>query len=239
MKRRALAVFAALAALAAGCNPPPYVTYRSVSKDFSVAVPWGWSVVADADHDIFSQVTFIGPFDMDFYLGAPSLSVRWYKDYSPHAMRNGELEMYADADDFIRQSLQRVYGKNAFVYGASLGPPESRPTIDPSRIPEITLNESGLPAKYFAVLSPTPASTGVTIGTVKDENGVLSNQRYHEYAVVTVGDGFYVLCYPATLRGHEKGLEAFRRLIGSFHPYTAGPGGAKIKIPGPRQASER
>jgi hypothetical protein len=237
MKRRAFAIFAALAAMAAACSPPTYVAYRSVSGDFTAAVPWGWNVIADADHDSFGQVTFIGPYDKDFFMGAPSLSVRWYKNYRAHAMRYGAVEMYANADDFIRQMITQVYaGKGALIFGKSAGPVETRPAIDRSQIPEITLAESGLPAKYFAVLSPTPASNGTTIGTVLDEKGRRSNQRYHEYAVVPINDGFYVLCYPATLRGHDKGIEAFLHLIGSFHPYTAGPGGVKIKIPGPQAA---
>jgi hypothetical protein len=239
MKRRALAIFAALAAFASACSPPSYVTYRSVSKDFTVAVPWGWDVIADADHDSFSQVEFIGPFDVDFYLGAPSLSVRWYKNYRPHALRYGRFELYANADDFIRQMLTQVYGKKAFVFGpaGSTAEIKDRPQVETGGIPEIVLHDSGLPAKYFAVLSETPAMTGVSVGTVADKaTGKLYNQRYHEYAVVPVEDGFYVLCYPATLRGHNKGMEAFKHLIGSFHPYTAGPGGVKIKVPGPQPA---
>jgi hypothetical protein len=236
MKRRALTIFAALAALAAGCSPPKFATYRSVSKDFTVSVPWGWNVLADADHDSFAEARFIGPFDVDFYLGAPTLSVRWYKNYRVRALRGGGVEMYADADDFIRQTVTQVYGKNAYLFGVGSEPPEMRPVISLNQIPEITLRDSGLTAKYFSVLSPTPPSWNVTIGTVQDEKGRPYNQRYHEYVVVPIEDGFYVLTYPATLRGHDKGMPMFRQLIGSFHPYTAGPGGAKIKIPGPQSA---
>lgn len=236
MKRRALVIFSALAAFAAACSPPPYVTYRSVSGDFTAAVPWGWRVGAEADHDSYAAVNFVGPDDVDFYAGAPSLNVRWYKNYRPHRLPDGQVEMYANADDFIRQTLTQVYGKGSFVFGASAGPAEARPTIDAAKVPEIVLKESGLPAKYFAVLSPTPAVSFITLGSVVDEKGKFWNQRYHEYAVVPVGDGFYVLCYPATLRGHDKGWDIFKRLIGSFHPYTAGPGGPKIKVPGPQAA---
>ncbi len=74
-----------------------------------------------------------------------------------------------------------------------------------------------------------------------DREGNRVNQRYHEYAVVPIlvdgrEAGFYVLCYPATLGGHDKGMEIFRHLIGSFHPLTAGPGGVKIKNPGHRSS---
>lgn len=238
MKMRSLAIFAALAALAAACSPPKYVDYRSVSRDFTVAVPWGWNVIADADHDAFSQVTFIGPFDVDFYLGAPSLSVRWYGNYRPHRMRDGRLEMYSGADDFIRQTLDQVYGKDALVYGRGKREDGGRALVGKGQpIPEITLRDSGLTAKYFAVVSPTPAPAGVTIGTALDDKGRHLNLRYHEYAVVPIVDGFYVLCYPATSAGHDKGMDRFEALIGTFHPYTAGPGGPKIKIPGPRSSA--
>jgi len=238
---RALAFFAAAAAFAASCSPPSYVSYQSVSGDFTVSAPWGWDVIADAQADGFAQVNFIGPFDKDFYLGAPSLSVRWYKPYRPHRLRNGSLEMYTSSDDFIKQTLDDVYGKDAIVYGPSSLPLDQRPAADRKEIPTITLKGSGLDAKYFGVLSPTPAMSGVTIGTVVDLDGHRINQRYHEYAVVPIDvdgreAGFYVLTYPATLGGHDKGMEQFRHLIGSFHPYTAGPGGPKITIRGPRPA---
>jgi hypothetical protein len=237
---RALAVSAALAAFAAACSPPKYVSYRSVSRDFSVAVPWGWNVIADAAYDSFSQVTFVGPEDIDFYLGAPSLSVRWYKSYRPHRLRDGRLEMYASAADFIKQTLDDVYGKDAIVYGIGTRPGGGRALVEPGRpIPELPLRESGLPAKFFGVLAPTPAGVGVTVGTVKDESGRLMNVRYHEYAVVPIDVegrevGFYVLCYPATQAGHDKGLDRFRALVNTFHPFTAGPGGGKIRVPGPQ-----
>jgi hypothetical protein len=237
MRSSALAFFAAAAVLAAACSPPPYVSYRSVSNDFTVSVPWGWDVIADADYDAFSQVTFIGPFDKDFYLGAPTLSVRWFKPYRPHSLRDGRLEMYRSSNDFIAQTLNDVYGKEALVYGPSARPLEQRVTVERKAIPSIVLKGSGLDAKYFGVLSPAPAAKGVSIGVVTDLDGRRINQRYHEYAVVPIQvdgreAGFYVLTYPATVGGHDKGMEKFLHLIGSFHPYTAGPGGPKITIPG-------
>ena len=237
---RALAIFAAAAAFAAACSPPKYVTYKSVSNDFKAAVPWGWNVLADADYDAFSQVTFIGPFDVDFYLGAPTLSVRWYKPYRPHRLRGGRLEMYANSDDFIKQTLNDVYGKKAIVYGVGFREDGGRVLVDKTHpIPTFPLKESGLPAKFFGVLSPTPAARGVTIGTETDDEGRPVNVRYHEYAVVPIvvdgrEKGFYVLCYPATQAGHDKGMDRFRALYNTFHPLTAGPGGEKILLPGPQ-----
>jgi len=228
MKMRAFGFFVALTGLFAACSPPKYAHYKSVSGDFTAYVPWGWNVIADADRDAFSQVNFIGPFDPDFYLGAPSLSVRWYKRYRPHQMRDGRLEMYSDAQDFIRQMIHDVYGEKSVLYGIGTREDGGREII---KAPEdIVLTESQLTAKYFGILSPTPARAGVQWGVSKDSQGHRVNIRLHDYAVVTVGDGFYVFCYPATLRGHDKGFEYFRALINTFHPYFAGPGGPKFLI---------
>ena len=242
MKMRAFAVFAAATALASACTPPKYTSYKSVSNDFTVAVPWGWNVIADADYDGFSQVAFIGPYDADFYLGAPSLSVRWYKPYRPHRMRDGRVEMYASSADYIKQTLHDVYGKDAIVYGLGYREDGGRVLVEKTRpIPTLPLKESGLPAQFFGVLSPTPAAPGNTLGTEKTGEGRLMNVRYHEYAVVPIvengrEEGFYVLCFPATKAGHDKGLKAWQALTNTFHPLTAGPGGAKIRVPGPQAA---
>lgn len=229
MRTRALRSFVVAAAFLAACSPPQYTTYKSVSSDFSVAVPWGWNVIAEADHDAFSEVKFIGPFDADFYLGAPSLSVRWYKRYRAHALRDGSLEMYSSADDFIAQLMRQVYGKDSVLLGAGKVMDKHVVLDGKQGIPEVTLPESGLQAKYFAVLSPAPAAAG-TLGAVKDVDGNWHNMRYHEYAIVPMDGGFYVLCYPATQIGHDKAIKFFNNLAASFHPYTAGPGGPKITI---------
>jgi hypothetical protein len=242
MKMRALMVFAAAAALAAACAPPKYAEYKSVSDDFTVAAPWGWNVIADADYDAFSQVTFIGPRDDDFYMGGPSLSVRWYKPYRPHRLRDGRVEMYSSSDDFIKQTLNDVYGKDAIVYGVGLREDGGRALVDKTHpIPTFPLKESGLPAKFFGVLSAAPAAPGNTIGTERNGDGRLLNVRYHEYAVVPIvengrEEGFYVLCYPATKGGHDKAQDRWRALYNTFHPLTAGPGGPKIRVPGARAA---
>ncbi|MFI5350755.1 MAG: hypothetical protein ACHQ2Z_14505 [Elusimicrobiota bacterium] len=242
MKMRAFTLLAAAAAFAAACTPPKYTEYKSVSDDFTVAAPWGWNVIADADYDSFAEVSFIGPRDDDFYLGAPSLSVRWFKPYHPHRLRDGRVEMYSSSDDFIKQTLGDVYGKDAIVYGVGLREDGGRALVDKAHpIPTFPLKESGLPAKFFGVLSPTPAALDYTIGTVKDGEGSLVNVRYHEYAVVPIVEngreqGFYVLCYPATKGGHDKDLDRWRALYNTFHPLTAGPGGPKIRLPGPQAA---
>jgi len=223
MRTRALGILVLFAAGLAACSPPKYAHYTSVSGDFSVNVPWGWNVIAEAQNDSFSEVKFVGPFDADFYLGAPSLSVRWYKRYRAHFWYGRSLEMYADADDFIGQMMRQVYGPNSVLLSGGK-------ILDrKQKIPDVVLHESGLSAKYFAVLSQAPASAG-TVGAVKDVDGNWHNIRYHEYAVIPMDGGFYVLCYPATQLGHDKGIAYFNVLASSFHPYTAGPGGPKITI---------
>lgn len=236
MTKRAWSFCAAAALALSACSAPKYARYRSVSGDFAVEAPWGWNVVADADHDAFAQVIFGGPFDADFFLGTPSLSVRWYKNYRPHPLQNGGVEMYSGVDDFIRQTLAQVYGPDAVVYGDDFAKggkialladrvplPKGRSSVD------IALKATKLPAKYFAVVSRASARPG-TVGAVKDVDGAWHNVRYHEYAVVPMPGGFYVLCYPATMKGHDKGFDRFLGLIGSFHPYTDGPGGPKVVV---------
>ena len=226
-----------LLALAAGCNPPKYANYESINKDFTASVPWGWQVMTDQQENDFSQSTFIGPFDQDFYLGAPSLSVRWFKKYRPHRLTDGRLEMYSGPDDFIKQMLTLVYGpehaildlteKLAFVEGPGGKVSEV--------IPEMTLQASGLKAKVFIVVSETPAAANTQWGVFTNkETGKNYVHRKHAYAVVPIEDGFYVLTYPATLEGYPNHESQFRGLIGSFMPRTAGPAGPKIRVPGPK-----
>lgn len=224
-------------ALAAGCNPPKYAVYQSINKDYTVSVPWGWQVMTDQQDNDFTQAAFIGPFDPDFYLGAPSLSVRWFRRYRAHSLADGRLELYSSPEDFIKQMLKQVYGpeyaiqdltqKYAFKEDAAGKVTET--------IPEMTLYSSGLTAKVFIVVSETPAAANTQWGVFTHKvTGVNYVHRKHAYAVVPVEDGFYVLTYPATLEGYANHESKFRGLIGSFVPKTAGPGGAKFRVPGPK-----
>ena len=222
-----------LLALAAGCNPPKYATYESINKDYTASVPWGWQVMTDQQDNDFTQATFIGPFDPDFYLGAPSLSVRWFRRYRPHRLTDGRIEMYGGPDDFIRQTLVQIYGPEYVLLTL-----EGKVSYDNAKqeeiIPEITLRQSGLKAKAFAVVSAVPAPEDNKWGISTDsKTGKASVLRKHAYAVVPIEDGFYVLTYPATDRGYENFLDKFAGLMGSFMPRTAGPGGKKIRVPGP------
>ena len=225
-----------LAALAAGCNPPKYAAYESVNKDFTASVPWGWQVMTDQQDADFTQSAFIGPFDPHFYLGAPSLSVRWYHHYRPHRLSDGRLEMYSSPGDFVTQTLAQVYspdyvlmsldGKLSYRRGRKEG--EAVEVI-----PEITLKQSGLKAKAFIVESATPAPESNQWGiSAQAGTGKPYVLRKHAYAIVPLEGGFYVLTYPATERGYESYVDKFAGLIGSFMPLTAGPAGAKIRVPG-------
>ncbi len=234
LARRLTAVL--LLALAAGCNPPKYAVYEGVNKDFTVSVPWGWQVMTDQQDNDFAQATFIGPFDPDFYLGAPSLSVRWFRRYQPHRLSDGRIEMYGGPDDFIQQMLTQVYGPDHAILDLSdkFTYKESKDGKVTEAIPELTLQSSGLTAKVFVVVSETPAAANTQWGVfVKKETGKAYVHRKHAYAVVPVESGFYVLTYPATLEGYPNHESKFRGLIGSFMPLTAGPGGAKFRVPGP------
>lgn len=224
-----------LLTVAAACNPPKYAVYESINKDYTVSVPWGWQVMTDQQDTDFAQATFIGPFDPDFYLGAPSLSVRWYRRFRPHRLTDGRLEMYGGADDFIQQMLKQVYGPEYVLLTL-----DGKVSYDNAKrtevVPEITLKNSGLKAKAFAVESATPAPEanrwGISGQTGTGKSFVL---RKHAYVVVSLDDGFYVLTYPATERGYPNFLDKFAGLMGSFMPRTSGPGGPKIRVPGPRQ----
>ncbi|MDP3542707.1 MAG: hypothetical protein Q8T11_09615 [Elusimicrobiota bacterium] len=226
-----------LLALAAGCNPPKYAVYESINKDYTASVPWGWQVMTDQQDNDFAQTTFIGPFDPDFYLGAPSLSVRWYRRYRPHRLSGGRLEMYSGADDFIKQTLSQVYGPE-YVLMTLPGQLSYKPgpRNEPVEVlPEVTLKQSGLKGNGFIVESATPAPEANKWG-ISEQAGTGKPYvlRKHAYVVVPVEDGFYVLTYPATERGYPNHLDKFAGLMGSFMPRTAGPGGAKIRVPGPR-----
>jgi hypothetical protein len=235
------AIFFAALALAAACNPPKYATYESVNKDFKVSVPWGWQVMTDQQDTDYAQTVFIGPFDPDFYLGAPSLSVRWFRRYKAHRLPDGRLEMYGGAADFIAQNLAQVYEPRYDLFNldpASWGQKffykngkvvEGKPGI-----PDFTLQGSGLKAKAFVVESPVLAPEnnrwGISESNV-DHKGYI--MRKHAYVVVPLEDGFYVLTYPATARGIDNHFDKYRALIGSFMPRTAGPGGPKVRLTAP------
>jgi len=218
MKRYLAAAFWALCGLLfLGCRHPQYALYTSPSRDFQCRVPWAWDVMSDAEGAHFANVTFLGPFDPAFYLGAPSFSVRWYARSATHRLRDGTLEMYKGPDDYIQQTLETVYGKDRRM---------ERPVQD--------LAVDGRKFKYFVVVSAGPAQAEARWGTALDETGKVINPRKHAYAVFAMPGGCYVLIYPATRQGYEKYQKEFDELVKSFVPLKDGPGGALS--PSPAQA---
>ena len=202
----------AAGALALGaCTPPKYALYTAKARDFQAAVPYNWSVIADAEGARFESATFIGPFDPDFYLGVPSFSVRWHARHAPHTLRNGAVEVYTGPDDYIKQVLKYVYG----------------PKYDLSQ-PVHEIQAGGRKAKHFVVLSAGPVNKGARWGTAVDEQGRTINPRKHAYVLIPMRAGFYVLVYPATREGYEKYEPQFNQLVNSFAALSEGPGGAPL-----------
>ena len=205
--------------LALGCNPPKpkYSLYTSPDRDFQCSVPWAWNVIYDSEGKRFTNLTFIGPFERDFYLGAPSFSVRWFTRYAPHRLGIDTVEMYSDAEDFIKQNLEAVYGADREMF---------KPEQD------IQLKAIGRTGKYFVVVSPGPAHPKAQWGTAVDEGtGKSINPRKHAYVLIPMPSGFYVLTYPATTFGYKKYKDQFDELVFSFVPLKDGPGGAPLPPP--------
>lgn len=215
MKRLLIAAFVALGLGAAGCQPPKYALYTSVHRDFRCNAPWAWNVMYDSEDKSFTNTTFIGPFEPDFYLGAPSFSVRWHTAYATHKLRDGTLEMYADADDYIKQTLEGVYGPDRVMT---------------TEIEAVTV--AGRRAKHFVVLSAGPVHPKAHWGTAVDQNtGRTINPRQHAYVVVPMPAGFYVMVYPATQQGYKKYEPQFNQLVNSFAVLKDGPWGAALPAP--------
>ena len=202
-----------LLSISISCGPPKYVSYTGIHKDFKCMVPWGWNVITDQEGHHYENTDFLGPFDGRFYLGIPSLSVRWYSDYAPHLLRDGSIEIYADGEDYIHQMLNDVYGPQRIMLDSE----------------QDILLSGNRKAKYFRVLSPVPVPKNTPWGASKDtQTGQLVNLREHSYVVVPMESGFYVLIYPATHAGYHAYRPAFDVLVNTFVPLTDGPGGPRV-----------
>jgi hypothetical protein len=247
MNRKSIAAAAALfAAVLAACGVPKYVDgYRSVFKDYKASVPWGWNVMTDGQgpgYHEFAETRFFGPFDGDFFLGLPTFSVRWYQNHRAHVLRDGSAELYSNSDDFIAQTLRGLYGFRDGAPGKARlflrDPQGSEYEIKKiSDIPTITLTDSNREAKLFIIHSPVAVSPRYRWGLEVDRETPAKlqkpyNMRMHAYVVVPMpeGDGFYVFCYPATVRGFNHDWDRFQQLLSSFHPLTAGPAGPKVVL---------
>lgn len=201
------------ALLTAACGGSKYADYASVFGDFKCAVPRGWQVVTERDRSSFANTNFIGPFEPDFLLGEPSLSVRWYADSAAHKLPDGQMELYTGADDYINQTLRDVYQ------------PGMKLVNEGGKIKDVTID--GRPAKYFIVESPQRVPTSLKWGTVIDANtGLPYNVRKHAYTVIPVSQGFYVLIYPATRDGFPLYEKQANKFASSFMILKEGPDGA-------------
>ena len=219
-KGAALSFFALLAA----CSPPKHAVYTSQHRDYLVNVPWAWSVVTDQEDLRFTEAVFLGAFDPDFYLGQPSFRISWHKRYATHKLRDGSLEMYADADDFISQTLRDVYGPEYQLVGVDKQ--GERVVV---REPDDIMVAKQFRAKHFVVLSAGPAAPGARWGTGELAGAkLLINPRMHGYVVVPMASGFYVLVYPATSDGYPRYSKDFDKLVYSFKPLKDGPAGADL-----------
>ena len=158
--RRTLAVLAL--AFAAGCQHPRYAKYTSANGDFACEIPWGWAIILDSSGRDYTNATFTGPADPDFFKGVPSLSVRWYKYKAPHRLPDGTYEAYASADDFIRQMLRDVYGPSAKTWAGS-DSDIAQALADNKTVPGSSpVQVAGAEGIYFVVFNTLKAPAGKT-----------------------------------------------------------------------------
>lgn len=223
-------VVVALAGVLGACRSK-YAVYMPLTRDYQVAVPFAWGVVWEASGNDFTHANFIGPFDPRFFRGAPSFSVRWYRRAAGHQLADKSIEGYVSADDFIAQTLSRVYGPEYQLWSQPTPKePEGVPCgRDASCIASVTPKLAGVESKLFLVVSADRIPPGRShFGAAQDEKGDTINPRKHEYVVIPMDDGFYVLTYPATTAGYGKYKPQFNYLVNSFMPLKKGPGGADI-----------
>ena len=204
---------AACGVLLSSCKAPKYAAYTSIHKDFRCSAPWGWSVLTDGEGSHYADTTFIGPFEPAFYLGAPSLRVRWYSYSYPHRLPDGTLEMYASADDYVRH-LATVYRRRRIMRQAPR---------------DIELPAAGRKAENFVVLSPAPVAKGARWGTeIETRTQQPVNLRQHAYVILPMKTGFYAIIYPATREGFGDYEPQFNELVNTFEPLKDGPGGPEF-----------
>jgi hypothetical protein len=202
------------------CGPPKYVNYTSIQGDWSSSVPWAWNVMTDSDGARFASTTFLGPFEPEFYLGAPSLSVRWHAYNSSHKLRDGLVESYSSADDYIKQMLANVYGPDYELVS-------DKDIKQPQPVSEVLIG--GRKAKHFVVLSSVAVPPSTKWGTSIDpESGRLVNVRRHAYTILPLDKGFYVIVYPATNEGYGLYVKQYNNLVNSFKPLKEGPSGPAL-----------
>lgn len=226
-----------------GCNPPKYVNYWSVWRDWRGSVPWAWNIRTDAQGKTFASTNLTGPFSPEFYLGVPSIGVRWYQNSTAHTLPDGLVEFYKDADDYIVQTLESVYPGHMLV-----AMPKSPADIKNSgALPEGTINPIKLPktgreGKHFTVFHEIPAPKGARYGVVGaplPRAGERVIPRVHEYVVLQLETGFYVIVYPATVDGYYVYRDRFNTFVNHFHVAKQGPDGPPLGAAGDGQPPSR
>jgi len=214
---------------AGGCKPPKYVKYASAFGDYTVEVPWGWSVFMDSSGWDFTNVTFTGPLEPEFYKGIPSLSIRWYALKVPHRLPDGNYEAYRGTDDFTRQMIRDIYGPGSYTKAGSdreqdVAERDKRALPDQARV-----KISNWEGTFYVVYRTLPAPEGESFGVVfSNQDGRKVIRQRHGYVLLPMDGGFYVLTYPATREGFEKWREAFNHMVKTFHAFKDGPNGPPI-----------
>lgn len=193
-------LFLLAAAFLTGCLPAKYANFTSPRGDYSCTPPFGWGYDLDFKEEGYTSAVFTGPFDPDFFLGQPSLIVRWHALNRVHALPDGRLELYGSAEDFIKNTLRDVYGPDYKLLQ-----------------PVHRVKMAGREASHFVVLSPVEAPAGARWGISEEiGTGVRVNLRRHAYVVLPVEGGFYAVVYPATQQGFPAYEKAFNQLVNGF-----------------------
>jgi hypothetical protein len=236
---RAAALLGALAV--SGCNPPKYVNYWSVWRDWRSSVPWAWNIRTDAQATTFASTNLTGPFAPEFYLGVPSIGVRWYDNATAHTLPDGLVEYYENGDDFIAKTLQVVYpGHTLVAMPKSADAAKKGGALPEGQINEVTLKGTGRKGKHLVVFHELKAPAGARYGVVgAPRTGERVIPRVHEYIVLQLGKGFYVLVYPATVDGYYLYKTQFDVFVNAFHLAKQGPGGAPLGGAGDGQPADR
>lgn len=261
LSRLGLACVAAGLAILAACTPPKYVNYWSIWRDWRASVPWGWNIMTDQEDTRYASTSLIGPYAPEFYLGVPSISVKWYEYKTAHRLPDGLAEYYKDADDYIGQTLKAVYGPKCAQFWDAKNPPRDLPEIDQEDLdkpctlvalkdakaepnankpgalrvvghPDLVYLGDGKKAKHFIVLAPTVVPSSVRNGVLLDpKSGRKYVVRMHEYVVVPLEKGFYVLVYPATRPGYYLFAPHFSEFVNTFKIAKEGPETAPSAAP--------
>lgn len=216
---------AGVALLVVGCQPPKYVRFVSPYKDFVCDVPWGWAVYLDSAGSDYTSATFTGPLEPDFYRGTPSLSIRWYAHYAPHAVPGGVVEIYSSTDDFTRQMLREVYGPDGYIKAAADLEQQAAASRGQLLPDSARVKVSAIEGAHYVVYRTVPAPQGTNLGVVQDDSGNAVVRQRHAYVLVPRKNGFYVIVYPATREGFEKYKPAFNQLVNTFKLLKDGPAG--------------